>query len=182
MGSERAIGSRTGKDVWGPKFWSMLHMVSFLYCDDGDVNKDMRTNAREFVHAFARMIPCPACQQEFIHMLQGNNPSVKSLAEALKGRADFTKAVYEWHDYVNRKLDKQASPPFSEVERHYQGALSGSCPAYFTRQVRTLAGPTCKPRYDRVLPTLVVLLTCAVVGLGTMYNSCRRRCGAKCSV
>lgn len=182
MVSESASGSRTGKDVWGPKFWGMLHMVSFLYCEDGTANADMRTNAREFVWAFARMIPCPACKQEFFDMLQGHNKQVSSLSDALRGRADFTKAVYDWHDYVNRRLDKPASPSFAEVERHYQGALSGSCPAYFTRQVRTLAGSTCVTRYDRVLPTLVVLLTCAVVGLGTMYNSCRRRCGAKCSV
>lgn len=186
MGRQITTETKTGKDVWGPKFWTMLHMASFLYTEDASTCPDEKARMKQFVHAFAAIIPCPVCQQDFLDMINGtckidSRKSLPSLDSALRGRRDFSLAVYKWHDAVNQKLDKPASPIFNEIASAYEGATSGHCPAYFTKSIRTMYGTTgCEVDYKRAAPVLIVLLTCAVIGLGTMYSSCRRRCGGKC--
>ena len=57
-----------GPDVWGPLFWSTMHIVTLGYAETP--TKEEQDAATQFFNSLAIVIPCPICRAHYSHFLQ----------------------------------------------------------------------------------------------------------------
>ena len=103
--------------VWGPSAWRWLHVVAWTYPVE-PTHAD-RVHMIDFLHCYARSIPCPKCRTHFSRMLRRD---LERGAESpiLESRRSFTAATVGWHNRVNRRL-KKTEIDYATVERMYTG-------------------------------------------------------------
>lgn len=86
-------------EIWGPMFWSTLHITSLAYPDDPTYAE--KRAAKEFFNALAHLLPCPVCRNHFSEILQ------KSPVENwVDNRKSLTEWTWSAHNQVNQKLGK----------------------------------------------------------------------------
>jgi len=86
-------------ELWGPIFWSTLHITSLAYPDDPTYAE--KRAAKEFFNALAHLLPCPVCRSHFREILQGS-----PIDSWLDNRTMLTEWVWKAHNAVNVKLGK----------------------------------------------------------------------------
>ena len=97
------MGRRSDISSWGSSAWTFMHVVSWTYPEEGDIQS--RKKAFEFIHSLGHVIPCMRCRLDWQEYLKKNFSSLETAH--LDSRASFTKFLLDGHNYVNRKLGKR---------------------------------------------------------------------------
>ena len=95
-------------EVWGPIFWSTMHLVSLAYPDQPTYAE--KRAAKEFYNALAYILPCPVCRSHFSEILKG-----LPVETWLDNRESLVEWVWTVHNRVNQRLGK---PETSREEFH----------------------------------------------------------------
>lgn len=86
-------------EVWGPVFWSTLHIVSLSYADEPTYAE--KRAAKEFYSALPYVLPCPVCREHFREVLQA-----LPVENWLDNRNSLVEWVWMAHNRVNERLGK----------------------------------------------------------------------------
>jgi len=93
-------------EIWGPMFWSTLHIISLAYPDDPTYSE--KRAAKELFNALVHLLPCPVCRSHYREIVQ------RSPVETwLDNRKSLVEWVWMVHNQVNVKLNK---PEISLIE------------------------------------------------------------------
>lgn len=93
------------KETLGRASWTLLH--TFAREHPEEPYQDDVDYAREFVHAFARVYPCPECRKHLQTSLAGEH-ELKD--EHLSSREALSEWVCSLHNLVNSRLGKEPFP------------------------------------------------------------------------
>ena len=85
--------------IWGPIFWSTLHIASLGYSDTPTDRQ--RKNAAAFYESLVDMLPCPICRNHYEQNLEE-----MPVKDALNSRMDLVKWVFDMHNRINVQLGK----------------------------------------------------------------------------
>lgn len=88
-------------DVWGPFFWTTMHIVSLGYSPKPSEKE--KEAAIKFYESLAYTIPCPICREHYSHFL-GEMP----IKDAVNSRDELIDWVFTVHNRVNQQLGKPA--------------------------------------------------------------------------
>jgi hypothetical protein len=97
---EKATPIRLPPHIWGPIFWSTLHIASLGYSDTP--NEREKKNAAAFYESLIDMLPCPVCRKHYEMNLEE-----MPIKEALNSRMELVKWVFEMHNRINVQLGKR---------------------------------------------------------------------------
>jgi hypothetical protein len=86
-------------EIWGPMFWSTLHIISLAYPDDPTYAE--KRAGKELFNALAQLLPCPVCRSHYKEILQAN-----PVESWLDNRKSLVEWVWTMHNQVNIKLGK----------------------------------------------------------------------------
>ena len=86
-------------EIWGPMFWSTLHIMSLAYPDDPTYSE--KRAAKELFNALVYLLPCPVCRSHYKEILQ-----VMPVETWLDNRKSLVEWVWMMHNAVNMKLGK----------------------------------------------------------------------------
>lgn len=108
--------SNISPNKWGPIFWETFHLSTAGY-PENPTNEHINSY-REFYISFMKILPCNRCSKEAQEMINAN---IFDLNKGLQSRSNLLYWGYEFHDAVNKKLNKQ-SISFNEfIERYSKG-------------------------------------------------------------
>lgn len=85
--------------VWGPIFWTTMHIVSLGYADTP--SKEEQSAAVQFYRSLESVIPCPICKSHYSHFL-----AEMPVEDAVANRQSLIRWVFDIHNKVNEKLGK----------------------------------------------------------------------------
>ncbi len=85
--------------VWGPIFWTTMHIVSLGYSPKPSEEEQYAATA--FYNSLAKTIPCPICRSHYTMFLKE-----MPVENAVKSRDDLVHWVYTIHNKVNVQLGK----------------------------------------------------------------------------
>lgn len=86
--------------IWGPIFWSTLHIASLAYSDKPTDRQ--RANMKAFYESMVDVLPCPVCRNHY-----EQNLSEMPIDEALNSRMGLIHWVFTMHNRVNVQLGKR---------------------------------------------------------------------------
>jgi len=81
--------------VWGPIFWSTMHIVTMGY--PPEPSDEQKAGARSFFESLASVIPCPICREHYAHFLKETPPDTTS-------RDTLVEWAFNIHNKVNEQL------------------------------------------------------------------------------
>jgi hypothetical protein len=97
---EGATPIRMPPQIWGPIFWSTLHIASLAYSDKP--SERQKRNMRNFYESMVDVLPCPICRQHY-----EDNLKELPLDDALNSRMDLVIWVWNMHNKINLQLGKR---------------------------------------------------------------------------
>jgi hypothetical protein len=115
-------------EVWGPRFWFVLHTVSFAYPDTPGYQH--KKYAYDFYNAIQAVIPCPLCRDHYAQEMR-NLP----LTPYLDSRAKLMEWVWRIHNAANRRLNKPEYS-FHDMVRYYMAMVDDEMAPRWLRLVR----------------------------------------------
>lgn len=86
-------------EIWGPMFWSTLHIISLAYPDDPTYSE--KRAAKELFNALVYLLPCPVCRSHYKEINQ-----LMPVETWLDNRKSLVEWVWMMHNEVNKKLGK----------------------------------------------------------------------------
>ena len=87
-------------EVWGPIYWTYLHMVTKKYPDKPS-HKEKKYYFNT-IQSFINTIPCSTCNEHTDKII--NDADLKT---ALDNKVDFEKYIWDIHNQVNKRLNKK---------------------------------------------------------------------------
>jgi Erv1 / Alr family len=103
-----------GTKIFGPIFWSMLHIISFNYpINPTEENKD---DYHKYLMSIKNILPCKSCRNNYITNLK----AAKYGRDKLKNREVFSRFIYDLHNTVNRMLGKKNFSTYEDVRDKYE--------------------------------------------------------------
>ena len=100
--------------VWGPSLWHVLHTMSFNY--PVEPSKDQKKHYKEFILSLKHVLPCKYCRMN----IKNNLKSVPLNDNALKNRENFSKWMYNFHEHINKMLNKKSGLSYDDVRTRYE--------------------------------------------------------------
>ena len=88
-----------GPDVWGPCFWTTMHIVSLGA--PASPSAEEQAGIRAFYESLQVVIPCPICREHY-------KQALVAMPLRLQSRAELIEWVYEIHNYINEQLGKSS--------------------------------------------------------------------------
>lgn len=102
-------------DIWGPKFWFVLHTSSFRY--PKTPSEQDKTYMKQFLYSLANLtLPCPVCRH---HMKAYLDDPKNDLDAALNNGQDYVLFLWKFHNSVNARTGK-AEMSFSDFKDLYE--------------------------------------------------------------
>jgi len=87
-------------NVWGPPVWTLFHCLSVSIKDDVSF-LHLRKSIFQNILSICKNLPCPFCAQDASLFLGKIN------IETIKTKQEFINMLYLFHNYVNKKTNKQ---------------------------------------------------------------------------
>ncbi len=106
--------ARSSIEYWGPSAWNFVHTVSFAYPEEA--NDEDKERVYAFLQAFARVLPCKKCREDWQEFM--NNNLISSTSVHLTGRSSLSRFLVKAHNHVNKKLNK-GIVPYERVQQWY---------------------------------------------------------------
>ena len=91
---------RMPPQIWGPIFWSTLHIASLSYSDKP--TERQKKNIKCFYESMIDVLPCPICRVHY-----EENLKEMPIEPALEGRMLLVMWVFNMHNKVNVQLGKR---------------------------------------------------------------------------
>jgi len=85
--------------VWGPIFWTTLHMVALGYPEKPTYSE--KKAAKEFFESLSMLLPCAVCRKHYAQHL-----ALNPITTSLDRRQDLLKWTIDLHNTVNGTLGK----------------------------------------------------------------------------
>ena len=106
--------------VWGPSLWHSIHTISFNY--PVQPTKQEQTDYYKFIMSLEKVLPCKYCRQNFSKNMRAVNKRKRTtLKRALaRGRAGFSRYMYDFHNEVNVMLGKPITLTYKQVKERYE--------------------------------------------------------------
>ena len=116
---------RMPPQIWGPIFWSTLHIASLSYSDEP--TERQVTNVKRFYESMMDVLPCPICRHHY-----EENLKEMPLDEALKSRMGLVQWVWQMHNKINVQLGKSdiTFDEFIESMRNLETAKKSVPPSF----------------------------------------------------
>lgn len=96
--------SNINPKLWGPYFWQTFHFTAFGYPENP--NETDKSAYKTFYIHFMKILPCDKCSVSSQEIIE-----INLLSSALESRKTLIRWSYDFHDKVNKKLNKK-SPSF----------------------------------------------------------------------
>jgi arsenate reductase-like glutaredoxin family protein len=93
-----------GREIWGPKAWSLLH--SFSVDEMKKISNTKKHNYYILYTTFIYILPCEICREHYSDIIYNIEP----LVEDKISRKYLIKWVFNLHNIVNDLLDKPQYP------------------------------------------------------------------------
>ena len=100
--------------VWGPLYWTSLHIMSFNYPVNPSVAD--KQNYRNYVLSLQNILPCKHCRIN----LKTNLKQLPLNMEHMKNRDTFSRYIFELHELVNGMLNKKSGLSYCDVRERYE--------------------------------------------------------------
>lgn len=110
--------SNINPKLWGPYFWQTFHFTAFGYPENP--NKADKSAYKTFYIHFMKILPCDKCSVSSQEIIE-----INLLEKALESRETLIRWSYDFHDKVNKKLNK-TSPGFETFKHDFQNRDSKS--------------------------------------------------------
>ena len=104
--------SNINPKLWGPYFWQTFHFTAFGYPETPNTT-DKSAYKTFFIH-FMKILPCDKCSVSSQKIID-----TQLLEKALESRETLIRWSYDFHDKVNKKLNK-TSPGFETFKHDFQ--------------------------------------------------------------
>jgi hypothetical protein len=104
--------SNINPELWGPYFWQTFHFTAFGYPENP--NDEDKTAYKTFYIHFMKILPCDNCSISSHEIIDTN-----LLEKALESKESLIRWSYNFHDKVNKKLNK-TSPNFETFKYGFQ--------------------------------------------------------------
>ena len=88
-----------GPSVWGPIFWTMMHITTLGYPDAP--TEQERQAAIDFFESLRYTIPCPICKQHY-----SDNITESPVRNAVVSKQALIRWLFNIHNKVNIQLNK----------------------------------------------------------------------------
>lgn len=108
--------SNINPEMWGPYFWQTFHFTAFGYPENPNTT-DKSAYKTFFIH-FMKILPCDKCSVSSQEIIDTN-----LLEKALESKESLIRWSYNFHDKVNKKLNK-TSPGFEKFKYDFQNRNS----------------------------------------------------------
>lgn len=100
MSTPVATPIRMPPQIWGPIFWSTLHIASLSYSDNPTDRQ--RRNVKNFYESMVDVLPCPICRVHY-----EENLTKLPIDKSLDNRAELIRWVWTMHNLINTQLGKR---------------------------------------------------------------------------
>jgi len=100
--------------IWGPSLWHTLHVISFNY--PIKPTKDDKKSYKNFIYLLKKTLPCGICRDNLKKNLK-EHPLTKN---DLKNRGTFSKWMFDFHELVNKMLNKNSGLTYEKVRERYE--------------------------------------------------------------
>ena len=100
--------------VWGPIFWTALHILSFNY--PNQPTPEDKKHYRDYVLNLQYTLPCKYCRINLRKNLK-KNPLTMS---HMKNRETFSRYIYDLHETINKLLNKKSNLTYNDVRERYE--------------------------------------------------------------
>ena len=98
--SEAAKPINMPPQIWGPIFWSSMHIASLAYSDTP--SERQKANVKAYYESFVDVLPCPICRKHY-----ESNLEEMPLEPALESRMKLIHWVWSMHNRINVQLGKR---------------------------------------------------------------------------
>lgn len=100
--------------IWGPGLWHSLHTISFNY--PVLPTKQQKKQYYDFFLSLQHVIPCGKCRDNF----KTNLKDVPFSMSVMESRYTFSKYVYDFHEHINKMLNKKSGLTYEMVRDRYE--------------------------------------------------------------
>jgi len=104
--------SNINPKLWGPYFWQTFHFTAFGYPENP--NETDKSAYKTFYIHFTKILPCDKCSVSSQEIIDTN-----LLEKALESRESLIRWSYNFHNKVNKKLNK-TSPGYETFKYDFQ--------------------------------------------------------------
>ena len=106
--------------VWGPSLWHSIHTITFNY--PVRPTKQEQADYYKFIMSLEKVLPCKYCRENFPKNMRAVNKRKRTtLKRALaRGRAGFSRYMYDFHNEVNVMLGKPITLTYKQVKERYE--------------------------------------------------------------
>lgn len=104
--------SNINPKLWGPYFWQTFHFSAFGYPKNPNSN-DISAYKTFYIN-FMKILPCDKCSVSSQEIINGDD-----LNKALISRETLIRWTYDFHDKVNKKLNR-TSPSYEMFKKEFQ--------------------------------------------------------------
>lgn len=98
---KKIVGKTSDPRVWGPPFWTSLHISAAHY--PLDASPIVRERMIHRIHALPYEIPCQNCRAHASAFIEKNKDN---LPEIVSGRHNLGKFYVDFHNQVNKRYGK----------------------------------------------------------------------------
>lgn len=125
MSAPEPASIRMPPQIWGPIFWSTLHIASLAYSDKP--TERQRQNMKNFYESMVDVLPCPICRHHYEENLKAF-PIDKSLDD----RKLLIQWVFDMHNKINLQLGKReiSFDEFIESMQNLENAKKSVPPSF----------------------------------------------------
>jgi len=150
--------SPANSSVWGPLLWKVLHIMAEEYpVEPSPLQQEQGYN---FFHSLGFMLPCEMCRN---HYQEYMNQHDSQLSVALKSRNTLAEFVIDFHNQVNKRLDKPQWTNIEQTRQKYQHMHKFDDNANCF--IETTSGRSLKCRKNGIKPIHVGLVFLVLAGM-----------------
>jgi hypothetical protein len=162
LNSKTNIEMHLPPELWGPIFWSTLHIVALAYPDNPSYVE--KKAAKDFYTSLSHILPCPVCRSHFVEILKA-----MPVDTWVDSRANLIEWVWTVHNTVNKRLGK---PEITLAEFHakYKKMADIGLPYPPSSAVTAIEEATVNAAYGKGILHTVLSLT-AVGSIGYLLWS-----------
>jgi hypothetical protein len=106
-------------DYWGPRLWKLLHAITFNY------NKKKRICYYIFFKLLGYIIICVKCRKSYNYFIT-KDKNIMINETIFLNKENFSRWLYNLHNKVNEKLDKNINVSYNHIAQLYIGITPNS--------------------------------------------------------